>query len=76
MTDKITLANRDKFLKEQALAKHKVLIDEEIKKAGNREVGMKVAADRLERQVDLRTGMPIDENIKDARLIRNSNNES
>ena len=64
------VAKRDRYLQEQALTRHRALIDEEIAKAGNRIVGMKVAADRLEMQVDTRTGMPIDSNLQDARIIR------
>lgn len=64
------IAKRDAFLQEQALTRNKALIDEEITKAGNREIGMRIAADRLQGQVDTRTGMPIEQNITDAQLIR------
>jgi len=66
----LSVAKREGYLKEQALKEHQALIDEEIKKAGNREVGMKVAADRLEHRVDQRTGVVSPENIKEAKLIR------
>ena len=66
----MTEARRDKYLREQALSRNKALIEEEIVKAGNHNVGMRTAADRLEMQVDTRTGVVPDENRKDAKLIR------
>ena len=70
VTPEVAITQRDKFLQEQALTRNKALIDEEILKAGNREIGMRVAADRLEGQVDPRTGVVNPENIRDANLIR------
>jgi len=66
----LSMVKREGYLKEQALKEHQALIAEEVKKAGNREVGMKVAADRLGKQVDSRTGVVDPENIKAAKLIR------
>lgn len=66
----LTVEARDKYLQGKALEEHKGIIQEEIKKAGNREIGLKVAAERIERQRDADSGMPIEENIKAAKLIR------